>query len=153
MAVLVVLSFPIVIMFPCVLCHAHPQEYTGRGLQQKVDAKQVDTTAIQALMRQQDFNQPATETAVALSHGWIAGPVIGGVAGAAILVATIWWLYKRKNTPQAVPAAESNAVGTDAAVRVRRVADKYAVQGATEEAASSDGGTPHSTTAQVCHVL
>lgn len=150
MAVLVVLSFPIVVMFPCVLCHAHPQEYTGRGLQQKVDAKQVDTTAIQALMQLLDVTDPAAAAAPKPNYAWIAGPVVGGVAGAAILVGIVFWLHARNS---AIQAPAFNAAGTDAAVRVRRVADKYAVQGATEEAASSDGGTPHSTTAQVCHVL
>lgn len=141
------------------------QDYTGAGLASKVASKQVDTAALAAMMtllgqQQQEARQPAM-----VRHAWIAGPVIGGVAAVAIVVAIVCWLHRkisRESAPQleetsrpaqqsAVPAP---APAVDGGVKVRRrVEDKYAVpagaagsvSGGQHEAASSDGGTPRST--------
>lgn len=124
----------------CFLCALHPctQAFSGDTLDQKVASKQVNLAAITALLNQLATKPP--EAAPATDHAWVAGPVIGGVAGAALLAGVVWYLVKRNQQPR-VPVS-FNAAGTDAAARVRRVADKYAVR--EPEGTASDGGTPHS---------
>jgi len=115
------------------------QAYTGEGLDQKVAAKEVNSAAIAALMNQLAISDVAAEPVA--NSGWIAGPVIGGVAAAAILAGVVWFLYKKNAAAQ--PPAAFNTAGTDAAVRIHRVADKYVVQ--QPEHLGSDGGIVGST--------
>jgi len=102
-----------------------------------VAAKEVNTAAIAALMSQLGIMDPAEPEP---NYAWIAGPVVGGVAAAALLAGVVWFLYKKNAAAQ--PAAAFSTAGTDAAARIRRVADKYAVQ--QPEQPGSDGSTPRS---------
>lgn len=123
------------------LCFVILQDFTGPGLQAKVDAKEVDTAALAALLSLLDIADPAPKPKP--NYGWIAGPVVGGVAGIALIVAGVWFLRKRRQAAR-VPVSFS-AAGTDAAVRIRRVADKYTASQAGAAPAGepvSDGGTP-----------
>lgn len=120
------------------------QDFTGPGLQSRVDAQIVDTSALSALLALLATKDPAPKHTTNLA--WIAGPVIGGVVGLAIVIGIIWWLHKR-NSAARIPVS-FNATGTDAAVRIRRVADKYAVP-PQEQGPTSDGGTPTSAAQQV----
>ena len=127
------------------------QEFTGEGLQQKVDAKQVDAAALAAVMDLLSVADPVAPPQP--NYAWIAGPVVGGVAGAVILAGIIWWLHRRNS---ALPVPAFNAAGTDAAARVRRVADKYSVAQQAQGEGSSEGGTPRSAAqvrAMLCLVL
>jgi hypothetical protein len=117
-----------------------PQDFTGDGLQAKVAAKEVDTTAIAALLSLLDIADPASKPTP--NYGWVAGPVVGGVAGVALIAAAVWFLCKRRQAAR-IPVSFS-AAGTDAAVRVRRVADKYTASALSSAPAAepvSDGGT------------
>jgi hypothetical protein len=119
------------------------QDFTT-GLQARVDLQDVDTSALSALLALLATKDPAPKHTP--NYAWIAGPVIGGVAGLAVVIGIIWWLHKRNNAAR-IPVS-FNATGTDAAVRIRRVADKYAVP-PQEQGPTSDGGTPTSAAQQV----
>jgi hypothetical protein len=124
-----------------------PQDFTGDGLQAKVAAKEVDTTAIAALLSLLDIADPASKPTP--NYAWVAGPVVGGVAGIALIAAAVWFLCKRRQAAR-IPVSFS-AAGTDAAVRIHRVADKYTASDPTSAPAAepvSDGTTP-TATAQV----
>jgi hypothetical protein len=116
------------------------QDFTGVGLQAKVVAKEVNTTALAALLSLLGVADPAPKPKP--NYGWVAGPVVGGVAGIALIVAAVWFLRKRRQAAR-VPVSFS-AAGTDAAVRIRRVADKYTASSTTAAPAAEpmpDGGT------------
>lgn len=118
----------------CVVCH--PQAYSGDALATKAANKVVDTDALAALLEKLG-GKPARQ--VTPNYTWIAGPVVGGVVGLVLFIGLAWYVTKRNRQ---VPVSFSTA-GTDAAVRIRRAADKYAV-GQSQEQAASDGGTPTS---------
>jgi hypothetical protein len=122
----------------CVL--SHPQAYTGDALDTKAASKEVDTAALTALMTTLGVDGTAQP---ARNLGWIAGPIIGGLAGLALLGVGAWYLVMRAKSG-GLPVSFS-AAGTDAGLRLPRVADKYAV-GQSQEQAASDGGTPTSAT-------
>lgn len=98
------------------------QAFTVAALQLLVDSKVVDTAAIAALAELLAVESPVPQQK--RNYAWVAGPVIGGLGA--------WFLYRRRQR-----AAEPNGfsvAGTDAAVRIRRHADKY--RGSPRDAAS-----------------
>lgn len=124
------------------VCKPEPglQAFTGAALAQLVANKAVDTAAIAAVMSTLGVQDPASTPQP--NYAWIAGPVLGGVAGAAILVGVIWLLHKRNMEIEA--GRQFSAAGADGAVRVRRAEDKYAAPDPVQQHHGSDGGTPHS---------
>jgi hypothetical protein len=100
--------------------------------------KEVDTAALTSLMSTLGVDSAAQP---APYLGWIAGSVIGGVVGLALVGTGVWYLVTHAR--QGGLPVSANAAGTDAGLRLPRVADKYAV-GQSQEVAS-DGGTPTST--------
>jgi hypothetical protein len=137
--------------------HTHTralQAFSADALAALTAAKVVDEGALSAMFAL--LGQPDAEPATKPSNAWIAGPVVGGVAGAAILIGAVWLLVRRKRSAPgtadaAVAAPAAAAVPVDAGTRVtRRGAAKYAVstpaaaEGSAAEGASSDGETPRS---------
>lgn len=99
------------------------QAFTGAALQSLVDSREVDTAALAALLELLAVESPVPPQKH--NYAWVAGPVIGGVAGLAAIIVGAWFLRRRRQR-----AAEPNGfsvAGTDAAVRIRRHADKYPV--------------------------
>lgn len=102
-----------------------PQGFTGQALQALVDSKQIDTSALPGLrMTLPVATTPVAEPSPSLS--WIAGPVIGGLVGIALVGGVCWFLYTRYYRADVPVSSDGN--GTDAAVRIRRASDKYRTQ-------------------------
>jgi hypothetical protein len=93
--------------------------------------KVVDTSAISALLDMLAVNAPLSTSKP--YTGWIAGPVIGSIVGAALVGYAGWLLYRRRQRANG-PAMFSDAE-TDAAASIRRVGAKYAAQQAAEPGA------------------
>jgi hypothetical protein len=98
--------------------------------------KTVDTSAISALLDMLALNAPLSTSKP--YTGWIAGPVIGSIVGAALVGYAGWFLYRRRQRANGQlahgPAMFSDAE-TDAAASIRRVGAKYAAQQAAEPGA------------------
>jgi hypothetical protein len=103
----------------------HPsQAYNSENLAALVAQKQVNTAGLTSLL--DGLGVASVDYGSTHDHGWIAGPVIGGVAAAAILGFVLWCMFWRK--PPAIPTTAA-AAAPDAAVRVVRSTSgsKYAV--------------------------
>lgn len=57
---------------------------------------------------------------------WIAGPIVGGLAGLALVAGVGWWIQKRRRASQLTPVF--NEIGTDGVIRVKRGSAKYGMQ-------------------------
>lgn len=58
---------------------------------------------------------------------WIAGPIVGGLAGLALVAGVGLWIQQRRRAAQLAPAFDG--AGTDGVIRVRRASAKYGMQG------------------------
>lgn len=124
------------------MCIVLLQDYSGAALDEKIAQKEVDTEALAATMPVVAAEQKYSWQDMA----WVAGPVIGSVVGATILVG-VWYMLKRK------PCVAGNPVPVDAAGQLPAAASsaaKYAAGSAASQA--SDGGPPRSE-AKVCTCL
>jgi hypothetical protein len=117
------------------------QDYSGAALDDKIAKKEVDTAALAAMMPKDGAEQKHSWQ----DWAWVAGPVVGSVVGATILVG-VWYMLKRK------PCVARNAVPVDAAGQLPAAASsaaKYTAGSAASQA--SDGSTPRSET-KVCRL-
>lgn len=58
---------------------------------------------------------------------WIAGPIVGGLAGLALVAGVGLWIQQRRQAAHLAPAFDG--AGTDGVIRVRRASAKYGMQG------------------------
>lgn len=100
---------------PCWLyCVVFAQAYNEENIVKLAEAKAVNNTAILELMQALG----ATEDDFHHSSAWIAGPVSGGVAAAALLAWVCYWVYTHYWTNPTIPCLPNTTAGSDGNVRV-----------------------------------
>lgn len=111
------------------------QSYSGAALANRLAAVPIDAAAVESAMvsTQPTTSDPVAAGSASTYYGWVAGPVIGGIAFFALLGAGYWWLHQR-HAGQGVQA-KSRYMDTMAEARTD-------LDGATPREGGSSTGVP-----------